>query len=107
MRDIEQRQQQQQGFLGSVIHLNDNSNNNHIAYRNFVHSIKSPRTRAEYNKSLRSYMNWLSVYDYNTILQKDPKLIASDIIEYVIYLQDEKKLAPATVNTDWGTASFL
>jgi hypothetical protein len=52
-------------------------------------------------------MNWLSVYDYNTILQKDPKLIASDIIEYVIYLQDEKKLAPATVNTDWGTASFL
>jgi hypothetical protein len=47
-------------------------------------------------------MNWLSLYDYDTILQKDPKLIASDIIEYVIYLQDEKKLAPATVNTQIG-----
>jgi integrase len=97
LRDIIE-QQQQQGVLGSVNHLSDN-NNSHTAYRNSVHSIKSPRTRTEYTKSLRYYMNWFSLYDFDTMLQKDPKLTASDIIEYIIYLQNEKKLAPATVNT--------
>jgi hypothetical protein len=70
-----------------------------IAYRNFVQSIKSPRSREKYAKSSQYYMNWLSLYDYDTILRKDPKLIASDIIDYIIYLKNEKKLAPATIST--------
>jgi hypothetical protein len=28
-------------------------------------------------------MNWLSLYDCNTILQKHPRLIASDIIDFI------------------------
>jgi hypothetical protein len=44
-------------------------------------------------------MNWLSLYDHDTILRKDPKLIASEIIDYIIYLKNEKKLAPATIST--------
>ena len=44
-------------------------------------------------------MSWLSVYDnYDAMLQKDPRLIASDIIDFIIYLRNEKKLAPATIN---------
>jgi site-specific recombinase XerD len=100
---IKEEQQQQQGLL-----RRNNRDNNSLAYRNFVHSIKSPRTREGYIKSLRLYMNWLSLSndddndsgDYNTILQKDPRLIASDIIDYIIYLRNEKKLAPATVSKD-------
>jgi hypothetical protein len=88
----QQQRQQQQDLLSS-------SYNDNIAYRNFVHSIKSSRTRTEYMKSLRYYMNWLSLYDCNTILQKHPRLIASDIIDFIIYLRNEKKLAPATINT--------
>jgi hypothetical protein len=60
-----QQQQHQQGLLRD-------SSNYDILYRNFVHSIKSPRTRREYATSLQLYMNWLSIYDYSTILQKDP-----------------------------------
>jgi hypothetical protein len=76
--------QQQQRLLDPRDHNSHNSHN-HIAYRNFVHSIKSPRTCIEYVRSLRIYMSWLSVYDnYDAMLQKDPRLIASDIIDYHI-----------------------
>ena len=45
-------------------------------------------------------MNWLSIVDddYDTMLQKDPRLIASDIIDFMIFLRNEKKLAPASIN---------
>jgi hypothetical protein len=45
-------------------------------------------------------MNWLSIYDdnYDAMLQKDSRLIASDIIDFIIYLRNEKKLAPASMN---------
>jgi integrase len=77
------------------------------AYRNFIHSLKSPKTRFEYIRSLRYYMAWLkldvlsdnSSSSYDKLLQKDPKLITSDIIEFIIYLKDRRKLSPATVTT--------
>ena len=93
-RQTEESQQQQR-----LLDPRDHNSHNHIAYRNFVHSIKSPRTCIEYVRSLRIYMSWLSVYDnYDAMLQKDPRLIASDIIDFIIYLRNEKKLAPATIN---------
>jgi len=90
-------QQQQQRLLGPSNH---NHNSHHIAYRNFVHSIKSPMTSKVYIRSLRVYMNWISIADddYDTMLQKDSRLIASDIIDFIIYLRNEKKLAPASIN---------
>jgi heme oxygenase len=50
-------------------------------------------------------MAWLkldvtAVDNYEKLLQKDPKLIASDIIDFIIYLKDHKKLAPASVGSD-------
>jgi integrase len=50
-------------------------------------------------------MSWLAKpkvkenrnYDYDSLLKKHPTLIASDIIDFIIYLKREKKLAPATV----------
>jgi len=45
-------------------------------------------------------MNWLSIYDdnYEAMLQKDFRLIASDIIDFIIYLRNEKKLVPVSMN---------
>jgi integrase len=96
MQDNQQQHQQRPQPQQDL--LRNSSNNDTIPYRNFIHSIKSPRTRKEYAKSLRFYMNWLLIYDYNTILQKDPRLIASDIIDFIIYLKNDRKLAPATIN---------
>ena len=78
----------------------NNNNNNNTAYRNFIHSVPSPKTRREYLKSLRYYMSWLKVKndDYDSLLLKqDPKLIAADIINFIIYLKDRRKLALATI----------
>jgi integrase len=46
-------------------------------------------------------MSWLQVSegDYDRLLQKDSRLVASDIIDYIIYLRNDKKLAPATIST--------
>lgn len=66
-------------------------------------------TRRVYIRLLRIYMNWISIADddYDTMLQKDPRLIASDIIDFVIYLRNEKKLAPASINIQICPTSLL
>jgi site-specific recombinase XerD len=62
-------------------------------------------TRKVYVISLRVYMNWLSIYDdnYDAMLQKDSRLIASDIMDFIIYLRNEKKLSPASTNIQIAT----
>ena len=60
--------------------------NNNTAYRNFIFSLKSQKTRSEYIRSLHYYMAWLKMDvlrdddNYDKLLHKDPKLITSDII---------------------------
>jgi integrase len=75
-----------------------------IAYGNFMHSLRSPKTRSEYVCSLHYYMAWLKMDvlrdddNYDKLLRKDPKLITSDIIGFILYLKDNKKLSPATIS---------
>lgn len=86
--------------------------NNITAYRNFTFSLKSKKTRSEYIRSLHYYMAWLKMdvlrgekdddndnnSNYDKLLHKDPRLITSDIIGFIIYLKDNKKLSPATIS---------
>jgi Phage integrase, N-terminal SAM-like domain len=78
--------------------------NNNTAYRNFIFSLKSQKTRSEYIRSLHYYMAWLKMDvlrdddNYDKLLHKDPKLITSDIIGFILYLKDNKKLSPATIS---------
>jgi hypothetical protein len=77
------------------------------AYRNFIFSIKSPKTRLEYTCLLRYFMAWLKMdvlnddnyNNYEKLLHKDPKLITSDIIDFIIYLKYKKRLSPASVSS--------
>lgn len=61
------------------------------AYRNFVDSIKSSRTLTTYNFALRLFMEYRRVSNSSELLKDDPNLIESEIIEYIIYLKNEKK----------------
>jgi integrase len=36
--------------------------------------------------------------NYDKLLRKDPKLITSDIIGFILYIKDNKKLSPATIS---------
>lgn len=60
-------------------------------YQNFVDSLKSSRTLKTYNIALRLFMGFRRVSDISELLKDDPKVIESEIIEYIIYLKNEKK----------------
>jgi hypothetical protein len=63
-RDLEQLQPPLKQ-LDNNNDIDNDANNNKIAYSNFVHSIKSDRTKVEYIKSLHHYINWLNDVDVN------------------------------------------
>lgn len=44
-------------------------------------------------------MSWRKVQNCDQLLEGDPRLIQSQLIDYVIYLRQEKKLAARTINT--------
>lgn len=69
------------------------------AYRNFIHSLRSPKTRLDYEKSLSYFMAWKKMDSYRALLERAPRLIESDIIDYIIYLKEQKKVSPSTVDS--------
>jgi site-specific recombinase XerD len=56
-------------------------------YDNFINSIRSPATRADYEFALKKYMRFLSVKDVRSLVDKDTKRIESSIIEYLVVLK--------------------
>ena len=62
------------------------------AYRNFIHSCRSPATVETYNRALKCFMEFLKIdrNAYDQLLQKDPKLIQMDICNFIMYLRKEK-----------------
>jgi integrase len=73
-------------------------------YKNFVYSIQSEFTKKLYVKHLKNYVRYrFSVYedeqDCDKLLQGDPRLIQSQIIEYFIYLKEERKLTSASIRS--------
>lgn len=69
-------------------------------YDNFINSVKSQKTRKDYAKSFGYYLNYVgkNENDLVKLLEEEPKDIQSDIIDFINYLQNEKKSSSATVN---------
>jgi site-specific recombinase XerD len=68
------------------------------SYRNFIQSIKSANTKIDYARGLKYFLKFMKAAEYNDLLDKEPKLIQSDIIDDIIYLREQKKLAPASIS---------
>jgi integrase len=64
------------------------------AYRNFIHSISSPYSRSMYIHIIKNYMAYRMVSDIDDLLNKDPKLLQSHIIDYLIDLKTTRNLSP-------------
>ena len=69
-----------------------------LAYRNFVQSLRSAATKKDYLASLSYYMTYLKVDDYEALIT-EPALIQSHIIDYLIFLREERKLAPNSIKS--------
>jgi hypothetical protein len=76
-----------------------------IAYRNFVNTCRSAKTRKDYERSLHYYISYLrleldklneqSLYDY--LVQQDPKVIQMNICDYITYLRKQKNLSSKSI----------
>ena len=67
------------------------------AYRYFVNSARSMATKNAYTKALRLYMRFKGLTDCEQLLAGEPKLIQSNIIEWLIHLKEVQNLSSASV----------
>lgn len=60
------------------------------SYRIFIQALKSPVTKSAYTFALQKYMNFLNISNPDELLihHENPKVIQSQIIEYIIQLKN-------------------
>jgi hypothetical protein len=59
-------------------------------YDSFINAIKSPKTKIAYAQSLRRYLNHRKMTEVdNLLLEQNPRLIESQIVDYVMTLRSE------------------
>jgi Phage integrase, N-terminal SAM-like domain len=70
-----------------------------VAFRNFIHTCKSPETRSTYTKFVNRFMDYLQIPlgEYDKLLEKDPKIIQMDICDYITFLRQDHA-SPATIS---------
>ena len=69
------------------------------AYHNFIHSLRCEATKEDYSKSIRYLMEYLHVTDYEELITKDTKVMQKNIIDFLIYYKETRKLSPATIHS--------
>lgn len=69
------------------------------AYRNFIETVHSPFSRVSYKNSLQLYLQFRKIQDCNQLVEEDPKIIQTKLIDYVISLREENKLNAATIQS--------
>jgi hypothetical protein len=69
------------------------------AYRRFISSIPSDVSKDSYHTWLHYFMNWLQIgeAEYDRLLDYDPRILQSKLIDYVIWMKDEKKLSSSSI----------
>ena len=76
---------------------------NGIALSNLVRTCKTPATRILYTKVLEYYMKYLRLdpnnYDYDKLLEKDPKLIQMDICDFITFLRSTTTLSSGSISS--------
>jgi hypothetical protein len=69
-------------------------------FRNFIETVHSQYTRKVYTNPLQLYMRYRHVDDCSQLLHGDPRLIQSQIIEYIISLRENRKLDSNSINSN-------
>jgi integrase len=68
------------------------------AYTNFIQSIDSIHTRRDYRVALSYFMRFVKITNYEDIVKMDVTILEDYIRDFIIYLKDERKLAPASIH---------
>ena len=52
--------------------------------------IPSPYTQKAYQRSLERFLDYIKIHDLQVLLDFSPKVIKQMIVDYILYLRDEK-----------------
>lgn len=64
--------------------------------------IPSPYTQKAYQRSFERFLNFIKIHDLQVLLDFSPKVIKQIIVDYILYLRDEKpgkKLGRSSIKT--------
>ena len=59
--------------------------------------IQSSKTSATYSRYFNHFLNYIKIHDLQVLLDFSPKVIKQMLIDYVLYLRDEKKLTKGSI----------
>lgn len=59
--------------------------------------IRSPQTQVVYQRALNRFLDHIQIHDLQGLLDFSPKVIKQMIIDYVIFLRDDKRLIAGTI----------
>ncbi|CAN5706773.1 hypothetical protein BH23THE1_BH23THE1_17350 [soil metagenome] len=73
---------------------------NHVAYRNFIASLRSPSTKHSYSMYLSRFLSLPQYKDksLDEILSTNPKVLEANIIERLIEMKDKDGLSTSTTS---------
>lgn len=69
------------------------------SYSNFINSVNSQVTRKEYELKFDYFMQFCNVTNHEDMLLISINDLESKIRDYIVYLRQDKRLAPATVSS--------
>ncbi|MDR4491755.1 MAG: hypothetical protein R2685_12765 [Candidatus Nitrosocosmicus sp.] len=73
---------------------------NHIAYRNFLNSLKSPYTKNAYSIFLNRFLSLPQYKDItlDELLQTSPKVLEADIIDHIVSMKEKENLSYSSLS---------
>jgi site-specific recombinase XerD len=80
---------------------NDYKLSSEIAYRRFISSLPSEVSKDSYNRWLHYFMDWMQIgkTEYDRLLDYDPRILQSKVIDYVIWMKEEKRLSSSSIKS--------
>ena len=67
-------------------------------YKNFISSLDSEVTKNGYRYSLRYFMRFLKIDNYNDLLKIEPAKLEGIIRDFIVNMRQDRKLSPSTVS---------
>ena len=62
-----------------------------------IEGISSIKTRKSYQRCFNHFLNHIKIHDLQVLLDFSQKVIKQMMVDYILYLRDEKKLSRATI----------
>ena len=69
------------------------------AYRLFIESLASPASRIVYQNNLKLFAQYRKVQTFEDLLKGDPRLLQSQIIDYIVHLKEKGLSGYSIVST--------